>query len=181
MRSITYYVATSLDGYICGPDEDISGFVQEGSGVSEYLTDLKEYDTVIMGRKTYEFGYRYGLQPGQPAYPHMQHFIFSDSLSLDQLHKQVKVIPRDIDLIREMKKENGSGIYLCGGGVFAGWLLEHQLIDTLKIKLNPCVLGDGTPMFVNGNTKGTYQLDLISSHRYDHGLQIVEYKIKYLN
>ncbi|MEQ9300481.1 MAG: hypothetical protein RIF33_18045 [Cyclobacteriaceae bacterium] len=63
MRSITYYVATSLDGYICGPDEDISGFVHKGSGVAEYLTDLKEFDTVIMGRKTYEFGYQYGLDP----------------------------------------------------------------------------------------------------------------------
>ena len=63
MRNITYYVATSIDGYIEGPDGDISGFVAQGAGVSQYLADLKEFDTVIMGRNTYEFGYAYGLKP----------------------------------------------------------------------------------------------------------------------
>lgn len=64
MRKITYYVAISLDGFIAGPDGDISGFVQQGEGVNQYLQDLQAFDTVIMGRKTYEFGYAYGLQPG---------------------------------------------------------------------------------------------------------------------
>lgn len=61
MRRIVYYVATSLDGFISGPDEDVSGFANEGNGVTKYLADLADYDTVIMGRKTYEFGYRFGL------------------------------------------------------------------------------------------------------------------------
>ena len=30
-----------------------------------------------MGRRTYEFGYKYGLQPGQSPYPHMENYIFS--------------------------------------------------------------------------------------------------------
>lgn len=38
MRRIVYYVAASLDGFICGPNEDISGFVGEGSGVSSTWT-----------------------------------------------------------------------------------------------------------------------------------------------
>ena len=67
MRKIVYYVATSLDGFIANLDQGIEGFVG-GSGVEKYLSDLQGFDTVIMGRKTYEFGYRFGLQPGQPAY-----------------------------------------------------------------------------------------------------------------
>ncbi len=179
MRSITYYVATSLDGFICGLNEDISGFVQEGSGVEEYLTDLKEYDTVIMGRKTYEFGYRYGLVPGQPAYPHMDHYVFSNSLSLENPSEQVKVVPPSIDFIKGLKDQRGSDIYLCGGGAFAGWLLKHKMIDKLKLKVNPIIIGQGTPLFSHHNGCGNYSLELLSSHSYDHGLQIIDYDIRY--
>ena len=78
MRNIVYYVAVSLDGFIAGPDGDITGFVAGGSGIDQYLKDLKAFDTVIMGRKTYEFGYKFGLKPGEPAYPHTKHYIFSN-------------------------------------------------------------------------------------------------------
>ena len=57
-KNIVYYVASSLDGYTSGENEDASGFVGEGNAVEKYLSDLKEFDSVIMGRKTYEFGYR---------------------------------------------------------------------------------------------------------------------------
>jgi dihydrofolate reductase len=62
-RKIVYYVASSLDGYISGINDDISGFVATGNGVERYLADLAEFDTVIMGKNTYEFGYKFGLQP----------------------------------------------------------------------------------------------------------------------
>ncbi|MFT6336819.1 MAG: dihydrofolate reductase [Saprospiraceae bacterium] len=58
MNKIIYYVATSLDGYISGLNEDISGFVGVGNGLQKYLYDLKGFETVIMGRKTYEFEYK---------------------------------------------------------------------------------------------------------------------------
>ncbi|MEQ8711615.1 MAG: dihydrofolate reductase family protein [Cyclobacteriaceae bacterium] len=179
MRNIVYYVAISLDGYICGPNEDISGFVQEGSGVEEYLTDLKEFDTVIMGRRTYEFGYQFGLVPGQPAYPHMDHYIFSESLKFENPSDKVNVIGRDLDFIKALKDEAGSDIYLCGGAIFAGWLLEHKLIDRLKVKINPFIIGHGTPMFVHNRHPEMYRLNQVNSHCYDHGLQISEYVIRY--
>ncbi len=76
MKKIVYYVASSLDGYIAGINDDISTFIPDGKGVEKYLSDLQSFKTVIMGLRTYEFGYQFGLQPGQPAYPHMQHYIF---------------------------------------------------------------------------------------------------------
>lgn len=178
MRNITYYAATSLDGFISGTDEDISGFVQSGDGVGQYLQDLQSYDTVIMGRKTYEFGYAFGLQPGQPAYPHMRHYIFSDTLKFEDAHEQVKVCPPNLDTIRELKKEDGSDIYLCGGGLFAGWLLDNELIDVLKIKLNPLVLGQGVRLF--GNSKKTCRLAVSDCQSYGCGLQIITYRLDYL-
>jgi len=177
MRKIIYYVATSIDGYISRLDGDISGFVPEGNGVDKYLADLQDFDTVIMGRATYEFGYDYGLKPGQPAYPHMQHYIFSNTLKFDEKHPQVTICPLDIDIVKNLKNMKGSDIYMCGGGMFAGWLLEHRLIDVLKIKLNPLIIGEGVRLFEGSNSQ--YKLELSDHKEYDHGLQIMAFNISY--
>lgn len=34
---------------------------------------------------------------------------------------------RDLEIVEELKKGKGRDIYLCGGGIFAGWLLENEL------------------------------------------------------
>ncbi|MDF9798171.1 dihydrofolate reductase [Catalinimonas alkaloidigena] len=177
MRNIVYYVASSLDGYIAGADEDISTFVGEGTGVEKYLSDLQSFDTVIMGRRTYEFGYKFGLKPGQLAYPHMEHHIFSKSLKLNNADPKLHVHPPKLDIIEALKQNEGTDIYLCGGGVFAGWLLENEMIDILKIKLNPITLGDGTPLF--GNVRKQTQNELTELQEFDHGLIILTYKIGY--
>ena len=56
MRKIVYYVAVSVDGYIEGPNST-DKFVHEKSVVDYYLNDLKNFDTTIMGRKTYDINY----------------------------------------------------------------------------------------------------------------------------
>ena len=177
MRKIVYYVATSLDGFISGPGGDISGFVTGGEGVDQYLKDLQDFDTVIMGKHTYEFGYQYGLKPGQPAYPHMKHYIFSESMELEDCHPNVKVVPRDIQTVKNLKEEEGTDIYLCGGGIFAGWLLDHKMIDILKIKMNPFIQGEGIPLF--GTSQNQVHCKMLNSVSYQDGLLINEYQVSY--
>ena len=178
MKSIVYYVATSLDGFISGPDGDISGFVQGGNGVTQYLEDLQQFKTVIMGRKTYEFGYSYGLQPGQPAYPHMQHYIFSQTLEFTNPNDLVHIKPMDLNEVDRIRNQSETDVYLCGGGDFAGWLLDHARIDILRIKLNPLVLGTGVRLF--GNSKRKVSLQLLDSEDYELGLKILTYQVEYV-
>lgn len=177
MRNIIYYVASSLDGFMAGPGGDVSGFLTAGPGVDAYLNDLQGFDTVIMGRKTYEFGYQHGLQPGQPAYPHMRHHIFSSSLAFERPHKQVEVHPLQPSILHQLKAEAGSDIYLCGGGMFAGWLLEQGLIDQIKLKLNPVILGGGIPLF--GHTSRRVRLLLRDRRSFPDGLQLLTYAIPF--
>ena len=126
---IVYYVASSLDGFIAGVNDDTSQFVSQGKGVEKYKSDLTNFETVIMGRKTYEFGFRFGLEPGQPAYPHMKHFIFSDTLKVDTLSESVHIEKPSVHIVNEIRQNAKTDIYLCGGGQFAGWLLDNGLID----------------------------------------------------
>jgi len=76
MNKIVYYVASSLDGFIAGPDNDVSKFVPSEDGIAKYIADLQEFKTVIMGKNTYEFGYQFGLIPGQPGYAHHASYLF---------------------------------------------------------------------------------------------------------
>lgn len=175
MRKIIYYVASSLDGYIAGKNEDISLFAASGDGVDQYRQDLLKFDTVIMGRKTYEFGYQYGLKAGQKAYPNMRHYIFSDTLILENANEGVYVEKLDLSRIDALKAATGTDIYLCGGGEFAGWLLDHGKIDVLKLKLNPVILGSGTTLFGKSTTAG--KLKLTNTITYEDGLQILTYDV----
>lgn len=175
MPKIIYYVAVSLDGYIAGENNDISKFVASGNGVEKYLADLQEFETVIMGRKTYEFGYQFGLKPGQPAYPHMEHHIFSDSLKIDELAGNVYIEKFSVKRIEQIRDNSSTDVYLCGGGQFAGWLLDHGLIDQLKLKLNPIVLGNGIPLF--GNSVSSFRGKLIKRESYAGGLEMLTYDL----
>jgi len=176
MKKIIYYVATSVDGYISGPNGDISGFVGSGNGVEKYLEDLKAFETVIMGKHTYEFGYKYGLIPGKLAYPHMEHYIFSETLSFDDADEKLHVVKnRSIEEIEKIRSISPTDVYLCGGGIFAGWLLENELIDVLKLKINPLILGGGVRLF--GDSAKQYKLKLMSTEVYDEGLIFNTYEI----
>jgi dihydrofolate reductase len=176
MARIIYYVASSIDGFIAGQNDDISDFAAGGKGVDKYLADLQKFQTVFMGRKTYEFGYNYGLEPGQPAYPHMEHFIFSESLKIENLAETVHIENLSIDRVNEIKESAKSDIYLCGGGQFAGWLLDNGLIDQLKLKLNPIILGSGIRLFGNSTIKSKWNLKETES--FEDGLKILTYDIE---
>lgn len=171
MRKIVYYVATSLDGYISGKDNDISSFAMEGGILDQYTYDLQSFDTVIMGRNTYEFGYLYGLKPGMAAYPLMEHYIFSNSLKFEESDEKVNVVPISLDRVQDLKNGVGSDIYLCGGGIFAGWLMEHGMIDELKIKVNPIILGSGVKLF--GDYQHQVKLKVVFTQSFGDGYQII--------
>jgi len=129
-----------------------------------------------MGRTTYEFGYQYGLTPGQPAYPHMEHHIFSDNMTIDQLADTVHIEKMNIARVKEIQQAAKTDVYLCGGGQFAGWLLDHGMIDELKLKLNPIILGQGVRLF--GDSKTVVNGRLITQEGFEDGLQFLTYALK---
>ncbi len=177
MPKIIYYVACSVDGFIAGANGDVSQFIYTGKGIEQYQNDLAQFETVIMGRKTYEFGYNFGLTPGQPAYPQMQHYIFSNSLQFKEQSNNVHVVSLNIENLQTVLSKSTTDIYLCGGGDFAGWLLDNEKIDVMKIKLNPLLLGTGKKLF--GSSEKKLKLNLLESIGYDDGLQLLTYDIKY--
>jgi dihydrofolate reductase len=176
MRKLVYDVATSVDNFIARDDGSVEGFVMEGDHVTQYQQRLKGYDTVIMGRATYEWGYKFGLTPGALVYPHMRHYVFSSTLRFDD--SPVQIVDRDpVGVVQRLKAEDGADIYLCGGGAFAGFLLDHDLVDQLVIKLNPVLLGRGIRLF--GASRRPVGLELVDGRTYDNGVSLLRYDLSY--
>ncbi|WP_437735659.1 dihydrofolate reductase family protein [Sorangium sp. So ce1335] len=177
MRKIVYEVAVTLDNFISHEDGSVDGFMMQGDHATDYVERLKGYDTVLMGRKTYTWGYDHGLVAGKRAYPHMEHHIFSRSLRFDE-GAEVHVVDRDeLAVVKQLKERDGADIYLCGGGALAGFLLDNGLVDQVVLKLNPIVFGHGVRLF--GGSTRKVALALLESRPYANGVVLLKYDVKY--
>jgi dihydrofolate reductase len=176
MRNLIYAVATSLDNFIADPDGNIEMFPREGPHIEDYVEELLSYDTVIMGKNTYEFGYRQGLEEGVSLYPFMRNYVYSESLSFQPTDENLKIINSDsLGHIRLLKSYKGKPILLCGGGKLAGALIKQGLIDELHLRICPITLNTGIPML--GDFKGNVRLDELSKQEYENNVSFVKYKI----
>lgn len=175
MHPVIYDVAVSLDGYISGPDGDISQFAHDGPVVDDYSARLATYRTAIMGRSTYEFGYRFGLEPGQNPYPHMKTIVFSRTLDCPRDSAITVVREFDVGYVEDLKTSSTGPIYLCGGGRFAGSLLAAGVIDMLRLKRAPIILGSGVGLF--GRSSTAVELVCTETRQYEAGYIFQEFRI----
>ncbi|HJQ71539.1 MAG TPA: dihydrofolate reductase family protein [Blastocatellia bacterium] len=174
MRKLKYHVATTVDGFIAHEDHTVDGFIAEGEHVIDYLESLRnDYDTVLMGRRTYEFGFQFGVTN---PYPWMKQYVLSRTMERSP-DENVEVVSKDIiDFVRGLKEGTGKAIYLCGGAELAGALIAERLIDEIILKVNPVVFGSGIPLF-SGPIKQT-DLELTGSKVYANGVILLTYRVK---
>jgi len=170
MRRIVYRVASSLDGYICGPRGEIDWIVHDPT-IS--LTSLyASVDTVLLGRRTYELT----QQPGAPAWPpKWRIFVFSRTLHAAQ-HRGVTVVGTNFgDVIAALRAERGGDIWLFGGASLFASLLSLHAVDRLDLSVMPLLLGGGTPL--SGPLRAHARLQLTQSEAYPSGIVRLQYDI----
>lgn len=77
-RKIVCFIAESLDGYIATEDESLDWlFKVEGTGDNGYSEFIKTIDTVVMGRKTYDWVM--DMEKGEYPYEGFKSYIYSRS------------------------------------------------------------------------------------------------------
>ncbi|MBE9116739.1 dihydrofolate reductase [Lusitaniella coriacea LEGE 07157] len=174
MRKLKYYVACSLDGFIAHQDGSFDGFLMEGEAVTDYIESLKNFDVVLMGRKTYETGLKEGKTN---PYPMMKSYVFSQTMKESPDEKVELVSENAGKLVRRLKQETGRDIYLCGGGNLATTLFAENLIDEIILKINPFLMGSGIPLFADVIPQTA--LELTNSRIYDSGIVWLNYEAKH--
>jgi dihydrofolate reductase len=187
MRELTYCIGVTLDGFIAGPDDEVDFFpltpafeemlgteladiqpahVRAGRGGADAPVTM--FDTVIMGRRTYEPALQHGITD---PYAQLRTLVCSRTLP-DPGEPNVEIVRADpVRRVRELKTEDGLGIYLAGGAVLAGVLIDE--IDRLIVKKYPVIAGAGIPMARHDFAPTLFALEEVRS--FDNGCVVLSY------
>ena len=186
MRELIYYVATTLDGFIAGPDGSFDFFPMDADYAREMNEDWSDglptglhdalgitpprskWDTVVMGRGTFEPAMQAGIAD---PYAHLDTYVYSSTLD-PRDHPGIAIVGGDpVAHVRRLKESEGGDVWLCGGGALADALADD--IDRLVLKINPVTVGDGTRLFAGGFEPRSWQLQRTRS--FDIGVVLAEY------
>ncbi|SCL67551.1 dihydrofolate reductase family protein [Micromonospora peucetia] len=186
MRKLVYYVASTLDGFIAAPDGAYDFFQLDPDLAAHLAANWSQtfptfahpqfgidepegrFDSLVMGRATYDPALKVGVTS---PYAHLKQYVFSRTLP-PAAEPEVEIVSTDpVEFVRELRRQPGRDIWLCGGGQLAGQLLPQ--VDELIIKLNPYVVGSGIPLAARGFDPRRF--DLVDTRPFDSGVVILHY------
>lgn len=176
MRKLSLFIATSLDGYIAKPNDDLS-FLKlvekdgEDYGYSEFTANI---DTIILGRKTYDFVLK---EIGSSHYDNGQRDVYVITRTeRPKINRTTFYTGNLTELVKQLKSESGLNIYCDGGAEIINELLQHDLIDEFIISIIPVLVGNGTRLFKDSRPE--QELEFMSAKSFDTGLIQLYYKRK---
>lgn len=187
MRALVYYIGVSIDGYIAGPDDQIDFYPLADEFMAWMTAEFpdtlpthirshlgmddvpnRRFDTVVMGRRTYDPAYSVGITN---PYAHLRQVVVSRSL--ESPDPDVTVVRDDpVAAVRALKQEESElDVYLAGGGHLAGQLLDE--IDRMVVKLYPVVAGAGRPAFADRFAPTRFEMD--EARTFPGGTAVLQY------
>jgi dihydrofolate reductase len=170
MRRVKYSVAMSLDGYIAGPSGE-HGWITMDPAI-DFAAFLQSFDTVLMGRKTFEVARRQGSAGGMPG---MATYVFSRTLNASD-HPDVTIVADDPSaLISTLRAKDGKDLWLMGGGILFRNLLGLGLVDGVEVAIIPVLLGGGTPLLPT--LSPSIRLELTQTTTYPTGIVSLSYSV----
>ena len=172
MKRIRYQVATSLDGYIAGPKGEADWIIMDPE--IDFQALFNQFDTVLIGRRTFEGMARGKKKPG--AMPGMKTFVFSRTLRQRDYPKVTVVSENAEETVAALRSEPGKDIWLFGGGLLFRSLAEAGLVDTVEVGVIPVLLGGGIPLFPPPANQ--VKLKLTNHKIYKTGIVGLEYAVQ---
>jgi len=171
-RKLILYISASLDGYIAKPDDDLSflGIVQKEGEDYGYNDFVATVDTVILGRKTYDW-----VMKQVTTFPHADKETYIITGTEKPKNGNINFYNGNLkNLVERLKSETGKNIFCDGGAEVVNELLKYRLIDEFIISIIPILVGNGTKLFKDGRPE--QNLELISSKQFGTGLVQFHYK-----
>jgi len=187
MRKIILTEWISLDGFVCGPNNDM-GFVGQffDETMGQYESNfLDSGDTVMLGRVTYDsFA---GAWPDRETDPKLaegerdyakrlnakKKIVFSRKMEKAEWNNSEVWKEIDPEKIQALKNSEGGDILIYGSASIVQQLTNLGLIDGYQLLMHPIVLGDGKPLFKDIKEKKT--LKLIESKPFPSGVVLLKY------
>jgi dihydrofolate reductase len=185
MRKIIVFSMITLDGVIQapgGPDEDTSGGFKYGGWTASYGDEIfskvmqeelqpAEY---LLGRKTFEIFASYWPRHADfwPGINDGTKYVLSQTMEKSDW-KNTVFLKSQAD-IEKLKNSEGDDIHVWGSRKLVQLLLKHDLVDELRLKIYPLILGEGKRLFDNGAIPAAFTLT--ESQVTSKGVIITNYK-----
>ena len=197
-RRVVASTFVTLDGYMVGPDEDMSwviaGFDPEmQADIAEYMS--RESDVFVFGRVTYEifaaywptavpYGEGDELHPAEGkedpriirALNDSPKLVFSKTLERSEW-SNTRIVDEGLeDEIRRLRKQPGKAVSIQGSASVVQALARADLIDEYHLYVHPVLLGDGKALFAGGINR--QDLELARIKPYANGVVAMNYTRK---
>ena len=163
-RKIVCYIAASLDGYIATEDDSLewlfktAGEEEGGAGYDEFMETI---DTVVMGRRTYDWVME--AEKGKYPYQDLESYVFTSSSAEE--NPFVSFTNQDIpSFVKGLREKPGKDIWVIGGSKLLQNFLKEDLIDEWIISIAPVLIGKGIPLFQEQDVERRLKLQSVKSY-----------------
>lgn len=182
MRKLTAFNFITLNGFLSGPDGDIS-WHRHGAEENEYAAEALQSDSILLfGRKTYEMMSSYWPTPmakeNDPVVASgmnkAEKIVFSRTLK-SVSWENTKIIGKNVvEEVRQLKASPGSDMTLLGSGSILSLFADNDLIDSFQIMIDPVVLNEGISIF--HKSKANFNLKLVDTKIFKSGVVLLSYE-----
>lgn len=181
MRKVVYWVHTSIDGFIAGPNGEFD-WPALGPELSAYSDEINQrVDTFLYGRVVWELMASYWPTADKISdHPHDLAFakvwrttpkvVFSRTLT--EVGWGARLETDAESALRTLKSQEGKDLLLTGGAGLAATLAELDLIDEYQVVVHPAVLGGGKQLFPLARR---FDLKLAESRTFDGRAVLLSY------
>lgn len=169
------FLATSLDGFIAGPNDELDWLPDHGEDEAEdtFTPFFTEIGAMLMGRRTFDVASGFG---GEWPYGNTP-VLVATSRPLSTPLPTVRPVHGPIAaMVDEARQVAGAGDVYIDGGALIRSALAADLLDELTLTLVPVILGAGIPLFAGGSRK---QLDLVSAREIGGGMVQLRYHLRH--
>ncbi len=159
-----YFTATSLDGYIAGPNNSLDWLMQFGSEDPSYGEFIQNVGAIAMGSSTYEWVLEHDtfLDPEKPKpWPYQQPtWIFTSRTLKTVPGADIRFVKGDVRPVFKQMSEaaGGKNLWIVGGGHLAAQFHEYGLLDEMILTITPVILAAGSPLFTTSIIKPPLQV-----------------------
>jgi dihydrofolate reductase len=196
-RRVVASTFVTLDGYMVGPDEDISWVIEgfDPEMQADIAEDMSGSDVFLLGRVTYEIFVAYWptavpyeagdeLDPAAGkedpsiirALNDSEKLVFSRTLAGSDW-SNTRIVGEGLeDEVRELKRQPGRAVNIQGSASIVQALARADLIDEYHLYVHPVLLGDGKPLFAGGPDR--QDLGLTGVKSYANGVVALNYERK---
>jgi len=185
MGKIVVTEFVSLDGVMEDPGGS-ENFAQGGwsfkisrgdEGDKFKLDEAFASEALLLGRVTYEgFAEAWPSRDGEFAdkFNNMPKYVVSSTLDEPEWNNSTVLKGDVVEEVRKLKEEQDGDIVVHGSARLVQTLIEHDLVDELRLMVYPVVLGSGKRLF--GDTSDGKPLRLVESKVVGDGVSILIYR-----